>query len=132
MDSKKLALLCRKLAENKKAENAVILDVRKVSSVTDYFVILSGTSEPHVRAIVNEVTDKLRSDYQLRPRAVDGDIRAAWQVLDYFDVIVHVMRTDIREKYDLERLWGDAPGVETKKKTRKPRAAAKPPSAPTT
>ncbi|HEX3988919.1 MAG TPA: ribosome silencing factor [Verrucomicrobiae bacterium] len=130
MDSKKLALLCRKLAENKKAENAVILDVRKVSSVTDYFVILSGTSEPHVRAIVNEIIDKLRGDYNVRARAVDGDIRAAWQVLDYFDVIVHVMRTDVREKYDLERLWGDAPGVGTKKKTRKPRAAVELPSAP--
>jgi ribosome-associated protein len=111
MDSKKLALLCRKVAENKKAENAVILDVRKISSVTDYFVIVSGTSEPHLRAIVNEVMDKLRQDHQLRPRAIDGDSRAPWQVLDYFDVIMHVMRADVREKYDLERLWGDAPGV---------------------
>ena len=123
MDSKKLALLCRKLAENKKAENAVILDVRKVSSVTDYFVILSGTSEPHVRAIVNEVTDKLRGDYQLRPRAVDGDIRAAWQVLDYFDVIVHVMHTEVRQRYDLEGLWGDAKEVKPAK-PRKKKAAA--------
>jgi ribosome-associated protein len=125
MDSRKLALLCRKLAENKKAENAVILDVRKISSVTDYFVIVSGTSEPHLRAIVNEVADKLRQDYHLRPRAVDGDIRAAWQVLDYFDVILHVMRADVREKYDLERLWGDAPGVGTTK-TRRTRSSPKP------
>ena len=114
MDSRKLALLCRKLAENKKAENAVILDVRKISSVTDYFVIVSGTSEPHLRAIVNEVTDKLREDHGLRPRAIDGDARAPWQVLDYFDVIVHVMRNDVREKYDLEGLWGDAPRVGAK------------------
>jgi ribosome-associated protein len=118
MDSKKLALLCRKLAENKKAENAVILDVRKISSVTDFFVIVSGSSEPHLRAIVNEVTDKLRQDYHLRPRAIDGDNRAAWQVLDYFDVILHVMRADVREKYDLERLWGDAPGVGSAKPRR--------------
>src|SRR5271170_6796760 len=118
MESKKLALLCRKLAENKKGENAVILDVRKVSSVTDYFVIVSGTSEPHLRAIVNEIIDHLRQDYQLRPRAIDGDVRAAWQVLDFFDVIVHVMRADVREKYDLERLWGDAPGVGTTKSRR--------------
>lgn len=115
MDSKKLALLCRKLAENKKAENSVILDVRKVSSVTDYFVIVSGTSEPHLRAIVNELTDKLRDEQHLRPRAVDGDVRAPWQVLDFFDVIVHVMRADVREKYDLESLWGDAPRVAGKK-----------------
>jgi ribosome-associated protein len=118
MESKKLALLCRKLAENKKAENAVILDVRKVSSVTDYFVIVSGGSEPHLRAVVNEVTDHLREEHDLRPRNVEGDAGAAWQVLDYFDVIVHVMRTDVREKYDLEGLWGDAPRVASGK-TRK-------------
>lgn len=116
MDSKKLALLCRKLAENKKAENIVILDVRKVSSVTDYFVIVSGTSEPHLRAIVNEISDKLRQEHHLRPRAVDGEIRDPWQVLDFFDVIVHAMRKDVREKYDLESLWGDAPRVGTKAK----------------
>ena len=119
MDSKKLALLCRKLAENKKAENAVILDVRKLSSVTDYFVIVSGGGEPHLRAIAGEVADRLREDHQLRPRAIDGDASAAWQVLDYFDVIVHVMRTDVREKYDLESLWGDAPRVGAAKARRK-------------
>lgn len=111
MDSKKLALLCRELADNKKAENIVILDVRKLSSITDYFVLASGTSEPHLRAITNEITDKLRDEHHLRPRAVDGDNQAAWQVLDFFDVIVHVMRADVREKYDLESLWGDAPRV---------------------
>ena len=111
MESKKLALLCRKLAENKKAENAVVLDVRKLSSVTDYFVIVSGGSEPQLRAVVNEVIDQLRQEHDLRPRNVEGDASSAWQVLDYFDVIVHVMRTDLREKYDLESLWGDAPRV---------------------
>jgi ribosome-associated protein len=119
MESKKLALLCRKLAENKKAENAVILDVRKLSSVTDYFVILSGGSEPHLRAIVHEVIDQLRQAHHLRPRTVEGDASATWQVLDYFDVIVHVMRTDVREKYDLESLWGDAPRVGAAKARRR-------------
>ena len=60
MDSKKLALLCRELADNKKAEDIVILDVRDLSSVTDYFVIASGSNEPHLRAITEEITDKLR------------------------------------------------------------------------
>jgi ribosome-associated protein len=108
MQSRKLALLCRDLAENKKAENTVILDVRKISSITDFFVITSGGTEPHLRAIVNEITDRLREDHGLSPRAIDGGRNAAWQVLDFFDVIVHVMRTDAREKYDLEGLWGDA------------------------
>src|SRR5262249_27820330 len=116
MDSRKLALLCRELADNKKAEDIVILDVRELSSVTDYFVIASGTSEPHLRAIVDEITDKLRDEHHLRPKSVDGTLRTAWVVLDFFDVIVHVMRGDVRERYDLETLWGDAPRVKTRKR----------------
>ena len=116
MDSRKLALLCRELAENKKAEDIVILDLRELSSVTDYFVIASGTSEPHLRAIVEEINDKLREEHQLRPRAIDGTFQAAWVVLDYFDVIIHVMRQDVRERYDLETLWGDAPRVRARKR----------------
>src|SRR2546423_14605019 len=116
MDSRKLALLCRELADNKKAEDIAILDVREVSSVTDYFVISSGTSEPHLRAIVDEIQDKLRLDHHLRPRAVDGTLQTAWIVLDYFDVIVHVMRADVRERYDLETLWGDAKKLRTRKR----------------
>ena len=111
MDAKKLALLCRKYADNKKAEDIVVLDVRKISSVTDYFVIASGTSEPHLRAISDEITAQLQVEHGLRPSAVDGNSRAPWQVLDFFDVIVHVMRKDMREHYDLEGLWGDAPRV---------------------
>jgi len=118
MDSRKLALLCRELADDKKAEDISILDVHELSSVTDYFVIVSGTSEPHLRAIVDEITDRLREDYQVRPKAVDGTLQTAWVVLDYFDVIVHVMRRDVRERYDLETLWGDAPRVKARKRSK--------------
>jgi ribosome-associated protein len=111
MDSKRLAQLCREFADNKKAEDIVVLDVRKLSSVTDFFVIASGTSEPHLRAILDEITDRLREDHGVRPRAVDGTVHGAWVVLDFFDVIVHLMRADARERYDLESLWGDAPRV---------------------
>ena len=117
MDSRKLALLCRELADNKKAEDVVILDVRELSSVTDYFVITSGTSEPHLRAIVDEISDRLREDHDTRPRAIDGTSQTAWVVLDFFDVIFHVMRRDVRERYDLETLWGDAPRVKQRKRT---------------
>ena len=109
MDSKQLAKLCSELADNKKAENILVLDVRKLSTITDFFVIVSGTSSPHLRAIVNEIDDKLRADHELRPRALDGNINGDWVVLDYFDVIVHVMRAEVRQRYDLEGLWGDAP-----------------------
>jgi len=117
MESKSLALLCKEFAENRKAENVQILEVRKLSSVTDYFVLASASSEPHIRAVVSEITDRLRTDHGIRPGAIDGDIHTSWQVLDFFDVIVHVMRPETREKYDLEGLWGDAPRV----KARKPR-----------
>ena len=116
MDSRRLALRCRELADNKKAEDIVILDVRELSSVTDYFVIASGASQPHLRAIVDEIRDKLRQRHHLRPKAIDGTLQAAWVVLDYFDVIVHVMRQDVRERYDLETLWGDAPRVKPRKR----------------
>src|SRR3954462_5076181 len=106
MDSKKLAQLCREFADNKKAEDLAVLDLRELSSVTVYFVIASGTSEPHLRAIVEEITSRRRDEHHLRPRAIDGTMHTAWVVLDSFDVIVHVMRKDVRERYDLETLWG--------------------------
>ena len=121
MDSKKLALLCREFADNRKAEDIVVLDVRDLSSVTDYFVIATGTSEPHLRAIVEEITGKLRDEHDIRPVRTDGSTQGAWIALDFFDVIVHIMRTDARERYDLEGLWGDAKRI----KPRKPKAAAK-------
>jgi len=124
MESKKLALLCRELADNKKAEDIVVLDVRKVSSVTDYFVIATGTSQPHLRAIVEEISSKLRDDHDVRPSRSDGSTTGNWVVLDYFDVIVHVMHSETRKHYDLEGLWGDAKPV-TPAKARK-KAAAKP------
>lgn len=125
MDSKKLAQLCRDYADNRKAENIVILDVRDLSSVTDYFVIASGTSEPHLRAIVSEITDRLRDDHDVRAMRTDGSTQGAWVVLDFFDVIVHVMRQDVRERYDLETLWGDAARVKTAKPKKKTAAQAK-------
>jgi ribosome-associated protein len=131
MDSKQLALRCRELADNRKAEDIAVLDVRKVSSVTDYFVVCTGTSEPHLRAVVDEITNRLREEQGLRPRAIDGTLRTAWVVLDYFDVIVHVMRGDLRERYNLEALWGDAPrlkgrtvaGPRRRTSVRRPRTA---------
>ena len=123
MESKKLALLCRELADNKKAENIVLLDVSEISSVTDYFVIVTGTSSPHLRAIAGEIMDKLRDEHGIPPYAIDGEQQTGWTVLDYIDVIVHIMRPEVREQFDLEGLWSDATRVRTPKK-RKPKAAA--------
>jgi ribosome-associated protein len=116
MEARELALHCRELADSKKAEDIVILDVREISSITDYFVIASGTSEPHLRAVVETIREKLQEEHGLSPRT-DGTLQTAWVVLDYFDVIVHIMRADVRERYDLEGLWSDAPRVRNRRKT---------------
>lgn len=122
MDAKKLALLCRDLADNKKAEDIVILNVRELSSIADYFVICSGTSEPHLRAIAEEITTGLEVQQGLEPRARDGSLSSGWLVLDLFDVIIHIMHRDSRARFDLESLWGDAPRL----KVKKPRKKAEP------
>lgn len=109
MDSKELAQQCRALADDKKAEDIVILDMRKLPGVTDFMVICTGTSDPHLRAVEEEVTRRLLEGHGIRPRTVDGTRQSGWIVLDYVDVLVHVMKREVRERYDLEGLWNDAP-----------------------
>jgi ribosome-associated protein len=114
MESKKLALACSEYADNRKAENMVVLDMNPVSTITDYFVIVTGTSEPHLRAISDEIETKVLENFGVRPRAIDGSVQGSWMVLDYFDVIVHIMKPDARERYDIEGLWNDAPRLDLK------------------
>lgn len=109
MDSEQLARLCHEYADNKKAEDIVVIDIRGVADVTDFFVIASGGSDPHVRAIVNELDHGLSKDHGNRCLRIDGDHHSGWVAMDYIDVIVHVMRDDMRSNYDLEGLWSDAP-----------------------
>jgi ribosome-associated protein len=90
----------------------VILDLRGISSFTDFFVICSGTSEPHLKAIAGEIEQRLKEDHGIRPVAVDGFPASQWMVLDYLQVIVHVFHSDKRAFYSLEDLWGDAPRLE--------------------
>jgi len=87
----------------------VVLDLRGISTLTDFFVICSGSSEPHLKAIAGEIETKLREDYDTRPAAVDGFPASQWIVLDYLQVIVHVLHRDKRDFYSLEDLWSDAP-----------------------
>ena len=129
MDAKKLAQLCRELAENKKAEDVVVLDVSKLSSVTDYFVIATGTSDPHLRAIENEVLDRLREEHGVRPNNTDSQAGANWVVADFFDVILHIMKPETRTQYDLEGLWGDAVRVPKARARKKKATAADEPTA---
>ena len=89
----------------------MVLDLREISTFTDYFVICSGTSEPHLKAIAGEVEARLKEDQGVRAAAIDGFPASQWIVLDYLQVIVHVFHREKREFYSLEDLWGDAPRV---------------------
>ncbi len=96
--------------ESLKAQDVVALDLRKLSDATDYFVIASGTSDTHVRALANRVLEAL-SDVSVKPHHVEGLTAGRWALLDFVDVVVHVFHPTLREFYQLERLWADAPMV---------------------
>jgi ribosome-associated protein len=110
--AEELAKTCAELASNKKAEEIVVLDVRGISTFTDFFVICSATSEPQLKAIANEIQTRLKEDHGVRAVAMDGFPASQWIVLDYLQVVVHVFHRDKRAFYSLEDLWGDAPRVE--------------------
>jgi ribosome-associated protein len=98
-------------AEDKKALDLVVLDLRKASGFTDYFVICSGANARQVRAIADAVTEGLAAD-GVKPAHVEGYDRSEWILLDYFDFIVHVFAPETRMFYGLERLWGSAERVD--------------------
>lgn len=93
------------LALQKKANDLVALDVRGLSSITDYFIICSADSEPHVKAI----SDSIRKGTPHKPRHLEGYENLCWVLIDYFDIVVHIFKNDERDYYNLERLWADAP-----------------------
>lgn len=97
------ATLCLDL----KANHVVIMDLDKVSNATDYFLIASGNSDTHVRAIAEHVVDELKKE-EVRPHHIEGLAQGRWVLLDYVDFVVHVFHPTLRDFYQLERLWGDA------------------------
>lgn len=101
--------LCAEAAADRKAEELVILDLRGLSDVTDFFVICHGTSDRQVAAITDIIEERLRRDLGLRPAHVEGRRQAEWVLMDYIDFVVHVFVEDKRSFYRIERLWGDAP-----------------------
>lgn len=109
MTSENLATLVAAAAADKKAVDIVALDLRGISTFTDFFVICSGTSEPHLKAIAGGIEESLRTKHDIRSLAVDGYPLSQWVVMDYSDVIVHIFHQSKREFYSLEDLWNDAP-----------------------
>ena len=92
----------------KRAVDPVLLDMREITLITDYFLICHGTSNVHIRALGQAVVEGLK-EAGVKPLGVEGRGAARWVLLDYGDVIVHIFAEEEREFYSLERLWGDAP-----------------------
>jgi ribosome-associated protein len=99
-----------KAADDKKAFDILILDLRSLTSITDYFVICSGSSTTQVGAVTDGIADALART-EVHPSHIEGEAESRWILMDYGDVVVHVFEEQTRAYYGLERLWGDAPRI---------------------
>ncbi len=99
-------------AFDKKAEDVIILDLRKVSDATDYFIMGSGDTDIQVRAIADYIIEKVKEIQDFKPWHIEGYRYGKWILLDYIDFVVHVFEKGTRDYYQLERLWGDAVLIE--------------------
>lgn len=100
-----------KILDDKKAKEIEVLTVTGVSTLTDYFIICTANSAPHIKAIADEVLEKMQQQGK-QPLHTEGYREATWILLDYGDVVVHVFHTEARVFYSLERLWADAPRLD--------------------
>ncbi len=108
IQGKDLAVVAAGLAIDNKAKQTKVLDLKGISSIADYFVICTGESIPHLRAISREIGKSIIDDYDVRARTLEGTAESLWMVIDYVDVVVHVFHKDLRSNYALEELWSDA------------------------
>jgi ribosome-associated protein len=100
-------------AQEKLAEDVVILDMRPVCTYTDFFVVCTGRNPRQTAAIWDEVHTRMKQEDGLVPRSVDGVQEGTWILADFLDVVLHVFTPEAREYYRLDELWGDVPAVET-------------------
>lgn len=105
--SEMLANFSTKLALSKKAEDILVLDVRNVTTVTDYFVICSGNSDTQIKAIADAIIEGLEEE-NVKAWHIEGYSSLRWVLLDFVDIVVHIFQKETRDFYGLERLWGDA------------------------
>jgi ribosome-associated protein len=106
--ARELALRVADILVETPASDTVVLDIRGLSTFSDFFVICSGENERQLRAIAEKVQEELREE-GIRPRRVEGTPRSGWMVLDFNDAIVHVFDNELRDFYKMERLWAEAP-----------------------
>ncbi len=109
MDSKELAEKLARAIKRKLGENILVLDLRGVSSLADFFVVATASSTVHAQAIAEALVNRKQTRGLKKPHHVEGLNNGRWILLDYFDVIVHIFISEVRQFYGLERLWGDVP-----------------------
>ena len=110
MSSKQLADKITEQIFSKKGYDVILLDLRKLTSIADYFVICSADSDTQVKAIADEIDSKLAEE-GIKSWHIEGYRALSWILIDYVDVVVHIFKKDSREFYKLEKLWGDAPSI---------------------
>jgi ribosome-associated protein len=107
LESKDLASLIAELSLEKKATDVVILNLKEITTITDYFVILSADSDVQAKAIADHLTEQLKTK-QIKVWHTEGYSSLKWVLLDLVDVVVHIFQLETRQYYNLEKLWGDA------------------------
>jgi ribosome-associated protein len=111
INGKERLLLCINASLKRKAKNLTILNVKEISGFADYFIICSGTSDRQVQSIAASIRENLK-ECGIIPLGIEGESLGKWVLMDYEDVIIHVFYDPIREFYDIERLWPDAPRMD--------------------
>lgn len=120
-----LANLCAKLALEKKGENVRLIDLRELTTIADFFVIVSGESPLHLQSIADYIEEKVKEKRKERVWHREGENGERWVLLDYVDVIVHIFTPETRDFYALESFWGDAPQKEIRYASARRRASKK-------
>jgi len=108
MDARERVLCCINAALTRKAHNLVVMKVAEISSFADYFLICSGASDRQVKALCSSIEESLKKA-GIVPLGIEGEKHGRWALMDYDDVVIHVFLEPLREFYDIERLWADAP-----------------------
>ena len=111
-----LVRLCEEIAYERKAENIIRLDLKEYSAVSDYFLLCTATSTPHVGALAERIRRGVLEKMNIKPYRMDGTAESCWMIVDYGNVMIHIMTEEKREEYQLETLWNDVPAVDAVKR----------------
>jgi len=109
---KELAQFCMEMADDRKAGNIISLQTANTAMPVDFCIICTGNSEPHLQAIADRISRETKTRFGIRPIGSEGTAASHWMLLDYGSVVIHIMTAEMRDTYQLESLWGDAPRQE--------------------